>query len=108
MLANTANGKINICTIGRIVNAPIVQLYDANSCIYDLDLVRRRGFIYVMPVILSVYMMHYNIIYIVLIFITDIAYEVYILYWETIIQNGPEINISKNKLNVDVKLHKER
>lgn len=106
MLPNTANGKINICTNGRIVNAPIVQLYDANSCICDLDIVCRRGFIYVMPVILSVYMMHYNIINIVLIFITDIAYEV--LYWETIIQNGPEINTSKNKLNVDVKLYKER
>lgn len=33
-------------------------LYNTKSCIYDFDIVCRRGFIYVMPVIPSVYVMH--------------------------------------------------
>lgn len=33
-------------------------LYNTKSCIYDFDIVCRRGFKYVMPVIPSVYVMH--------------------------------------------------
>lgn len=32
--------------------------YNTQSCIYDFDIVCRRGFIYAMPVIPSVYVMH--------------------------------------------------